>query len=213
MQEQVQKQKGILDQESEEAKEVKLEQAEEVEGRGEREEQKLEDLTRQELIEKPDEKSKEATSNYDKWLRASAELENYKKRVEKEKSEFFKYAQESLIKALLPIIDDLERAIEHAKDKENLKALVEGIGIVLKNFHDCLGKFGVTPIKAIGEKFDPNLHEAVMVNEDPEKSENTVVSELQRGYMLHGRVIRPAMVVVSKQATQIKPEVEEGIKD
>ncbi len=210
MQEQVQKQRGIVEQESEEPKEVKLEQSEELEGHGEREEQKLGDLTREELIEKLDERSKEAISNYDKWLRASAELENYKRRVEREKSEFFKYAQESLIKALLPIVDDLERAIEHAKDEESLKALVEGVEMVLKNFHDCLAKFRVTPIKAIGERFDPNLHEAVMVKEDSEKSKNTIVSELQRGYMLDDRVIRPAMVVVSEEVAQNKPEAEEG---
>lgn len=181
--------------------ESELEQPKEVELEGVKEEE----ITKEELIKRLDEKSEEAATNYDRWLRVSAELDNYKKRVEKEKAEFLKYAHESLIKELLPIVDNLERAIEHARARKASNALVEGIEMVLKSFNDCLGRFKVKPIKAIGAKFDPNLHEAVTVKENPEEEENTILSELQKGYMLKDRVIRPAMVVVSRQ-----PERAEG---
>lgn len=180
-----------------------LEQPKEVELEGVKEKE----ITKEELMKRLDEKSEEAATNYDRWLRVSAELENYKKRVEKERSEFLKYAHESLIKELFPIVDNLERAIEHARTKNASNALVEGIEMVLKSFNDCLGKFKVKPIKAIGAKFDPNLHEAVRVEENTEEEENTILSELQKGYMLNDRVIRPAIVVVSKQ-----PELAEEEK-
>lgn len=182
--------------------ESELEQPKEVELEGVKEEE----ITKEELMKRLDEKSEEAATNYDRWLRMSAELENYKKRVEKEKAEFLKYAHESLIKELLPIVDNLERAIEHARTKKASNALVEGIEMVLKSFNDCLGKFKVKPVKAIGAKFDPNLHEAVRVEENAEEEENTILSELQKGYILNDRVVRPAMVVVSKQPERAEEE-------
>lgn len=182
--------------------ESELEQPKEVELEGVKEEE----ITKEELMKRLDEKSEEAATNYDRWLRVSAELENYKKRVEKERAEFLKYAHESLIKELLPIVDNLERAIEHARTKKASNALVEGIEMVLKSFNDCLGRFKVKPVKAIGAKFDPNLHEAVRVEENAEEEENTILSELQKGYILNDRVVRPAMVVVSKQPERAEEE-------
>lgn len=182
--------------------ESELEQPKEVELEGIKEEE----ITKEELMKRLDEKSEEAATNYDRWLRISAELENYKKRVEKERSKFLKYAHESLIKELLPIVDNLERAIEHARTKKASNALVEGIEMVLKSFNDCLGRFKVKPVKAIGAKFDPNLHEAVRVEENAEEEENTILSELQKGYILNDRVVRPAMVVVSKQPERAEEE-------
>lgn len=199
----MQEEKTTVEPELEQPKEVELEQAKGIELEGVREKE----ITKEELMKRLDEKSEEAATNYDRWLRVSAELENYKKRVEKEKAEFLKYAHESLIKELLPIVDNLERAIEHARTEKASKALLEGIEMVLKSFNDCLGKFKVKPIKAIGAKFDPNLHEAVRVEENTEEEENTILSELQKGYMLNDRVIRPAIVVVSKQ-----PELAEEEK-
>ncbi|HIC90567.1 MAG TPA: nucleotide exchange factor GrpE [Syntrophaceae bacterium] len=197
----MQEEKVTSESELEQPKEVEPEQPKGVELEGTKEEE----ITKEELMKRLNEKSEEAAINYDRWLRVSAELENYKKRVEREKAEFLKYAHESLIKELLPIVDNLERAIDHARTKKASKAFVEGIEMVLKSFNDCLGKFKVKPIKAIGAKFDPNLHEAVTVEEKADEEENTILSELQKGYMLNDRVIRPAMVVVSR-----RPERAEG---
>lgn len=172
-----------------------------------------EDVSKEELIKKLNEKSEEAALNHDRWLRASAELENYKKRIDKEKAEYLKYANESLIKELLPIVDDLERAIEHARGKKTAsEALTEGVEMVLKNLTDCLAKLGLTSIKTVDERFDPNLHEAVIVKEHPEKEENTILSCLRKGYVLKGRVIRPAMVEVSRLPAQNK-EKDKNMKE
>ena len=158
--------------------------------------------------EKPDwearfkEKEKEAQENYDRYLRLSAELENYKKRAEKEKGETYKFANENILKDLLPVLDNLERALEHGRESGNLKALLDGIELTHKSFWTVLEKYGITRIEAMGEEFDPNHHEAVMVQEDAQKPAGQVISQLQIGYRLHNRLVRPAMVVVSK-----KPEL------
>jgi molecular chaperone GrpE len=148
------------------------------------------------------EKEKEAQENYDRYLRLSAELENYKKRAEKEKGETYKFANENILKDLLPVLDNLERALEHGRETGNLKALLDGIELTHKSFWTVLEKYGITRIEAMGEEFDPNHHEAVMVQEDAQKPAGQVISQLQIGYRLHNRLVRPAMVVVSK-----KPEL------
>lgn len=148
------------------------------------------------------EKEKEAKDNYDRFVRLSAEMENFKKRVEKEKSETYKFANENIIKELVPVLDNLERALEHGQETENAKALLLGVEMTQKTFWAVLEKYGVTRVDALGEEFDPNLHEAVMVQEDAERPSGVVISQLHRGYRLHNRLLRPAMVVVSK-----KPEI------
>jgi len=148
------------------------------------------------------EKEKEAQENYDRYLRLSAEMENYKKRVEKEKSETYKFANENILKDLLPVLDNLERALEHGRETGNLKALLDGIEVTHKSFWTVLEKYGITRIEAMGEAFAPNHHEAVMVQEDAQRPAGQVISQLQIGYRLHNRLVRPAMVVVSK-----KPEL------
>lgn len=148
------------------------------------------------------EKEKEAKDNYDRFVRLSAEMENFKKRVEKEKSETYKFANENIIKELVPVLDNLERALEHGQETENAKALLLGVEMTQKTFWAVLEKYGVTRVEALGEEFDPNLHEAVMVQEDAERPPGVVISQLHRGYRLHNRLLRPAMVVVSK-----KPEI------
>ncbi len=145
-----------------------------------------------------EEKSKEAAENYDRWLRAVAELENYRKQVEKERGMYLKFANESLIKELLPVLDNLERAINHVKSSSNLDKLLEGVELTLKLFQDSLKKFGVKPIETIGKKFDPRFHEAVHVKENSQQEEDTIVEEYQKGYLLHDRLLRPALVVVAK---------------
>ena len=142
-------------------------------------------------------KTKLADDNYDRFLRAQAELENYKKRVEKEKNGLVKYGNEELIRALLPVIDNLERALDHPVG-ENPDGIIEGIKITINQFHQVLEKFGVTRIAAEGEPFDPSKHEAMMQVESSEHEPNTVVSELQKGYFLNDRLLRPAMVSVAQ---------------
>lgn len=145
-----------------------------------------------------EEKAKLAEENYDRFLRAQAELENYKKRVEREKSTLVKYGNEEFIKAILPIIDNLERALDHTPG-ENPDGLMEGIKITLNQLLQVLEKFGVTPIASVGEPFDPSKHEAMMQVESTDHEPNTVVSELQKGYFLNDRLIRPAMVSVARR--------------
>jgi molecular chaperone GrpE len=148
------------------------------------------------------EKEKEARENYDRYLRLSAELENYKKRMEKEKSDIYKFANENIMKDLLPVLDNLERALEHGREAENTKGLLEGVELTLKSFWSVLEKNGLSRIEALGETFDPNHHEAVMVQEDGQRPDGEVISQMQLGYRLHNRLIRPAMVVVSKKPEQ-----------
>jgi molecular chaperone GrpE len=134
-------------------------------------------------------------------LRAQAELENAKKRLEREKRDIIKFANETLIKGLLPIVDNLERALDHTEPDQAAAAasLTKGVQLILGSLRSLLEKNGVNPVTAVGEKFDPNFHEAVMQEENPEVDEGTVTREVQRGYLLRDRLIRPAMVVVSRR--------------
>jgi molecular chaperone GrpE len=144
------------------------------------------------------EKTKEAQENYDRFLRLAAELENIKKRQEREISELRQFANENLLKELLPVLDNLERAQEHGRQSEAPEALMEGLDLVNQDFLKVLGRFGVTPINSVGERFDPAYHHAVMEEEAPEVEDQTVLKELQKGYFLQNRLLRPAMVVVSR---------------
>lgn len=137
----------------------------------------------------------EAETARDRMLRTVADYENYKKRLEKEKREFVKYANEKFIKDLLPSLDDLERAIDSSNEGD-LESFREGVKIIYKQLNNILKKHNVTPIEATGVKFDPNLHEALM-HIPSEEPKNTIVQEYQKGYKLHERVIRPSKVVVS----------------
>jgi molecular chaperone GrpE len=144
-------------------------------------------------------RGKEAQENYDRFLRLSAEFENFKKRMEKEKNDAYKFATENLIKELLPVLDNLERALNQEESKTDFQGLLAGVELTLKGFQAALEKFGVVPVDAAGKEFDPNLHEAVMVQEDARQPGGTVLNQLQKGYLFHSRLIRPAMVVVSKR--------------
>ncbi len=158
----------------------------------------LEKLTKAELIEKLKAAEESAKKYLDMYVRAQAEMENLKKRLRKEKEDFLKFANESLIKELLPVVDNLENALRHAQDENSVEALREGIELTLKGMKDALSKAGVEEIKALGERFDPNYHHAVSQEETDKVDPGTVVQELQKGYLLHQRLLRPAMVVVSK---------------
>lgn len=158
----------------------------------------FQEAEREEILRQLEDKTQEAQDNYDRYLRLAAELDNLKKRQEKERTELAQFANESLIKELLPVVDNLERALEHGREQDAPPALMEGVEIVLKGFLQALAKFGVTPITALGEKFDPTYHNAVMQQEDQEAEDQTIVQELQKGYLMRHRLLRPAMVVVAR---------------
>jgi molecular chaperone GrpE len=139
----------------------------------------------------------EAKESYDRYLRSVAELDNFKKRMTKETEEYRKYANEELIKALLPSVDNLERALAHGEGNSDPAALLEGVRMVHKQLMDTLEKFGVERIASLGKPFDPNFHQALMQVKTNESPPNTVVTEVTKGYILNGRLIRPAMVGVS----------------
>ena len=133
----------------------------------------------------------------DRALRLHADLDNFKKRSMRDKSEALRFANEGLIKALLPVIDNLQRAVDHANSAREVDALVQGVELVLRSFLDVLERHGVKTVDAHGRAFDPSRHEAIGHVESSEPA-NTVVAEHQRGYTLHDRLLRPAMVTVGK---------------
>lgn len=150
-------------------------------------------------------KAKEAAEGHDKWLRLGAEFENYKKRMQKEKSDVTKFGNESLLKAVLPILDNLERIIDHGKKTNQIGSLLQGVEIPLRQLLNILERFGVKPVAAMGEAFDPEKHEAVAQAESDQEPDR-VISELEKGYLFHERLLRPAKVVVSKARPEKKTE-------
>jgi len=151
------------------------------------------------LAEKLKSKEQEAQDNYDRLLRVSAEFENYKKRASRDMEEFRKYSNQALIKEMLSVVDNLELAMNSTNGHKTIdKSLLDGLEMTYKEILKVFEKFNVTPISAKGQAFDPTYHEAVMQEETDEVAENTVTNELQRGYLIHDRLLRPAMVVVAK---------------
>ena len=148
-----------------------------------------------------EEKTREANDHFDKWLRLRAEFENYKKRMQKEKADAMKFGNESLLKALLPILDNLSRAVDHGKENSEIGPLVEGVEMIRKDLLNTLERFGVKPIASAGEIFDPEKHEAI-AQEETEGEPNRVVTEVQAGYSYHDRLLRPAKVVVSREKAE-----------
>lgn len=146
---------------------------------------------------------KEAGENYDRFLRISAEFENYKKRKDREATDFRKYANETLVKELLPVVDNLERAVETSADHEDaVNCILEGVDMTLKEILKVLEKFAVKAVDAVGNPFDPTFHQAVMQETSEDHPDNTVIKELQKGYTIHERLLRPSMVVVAKTASE-----------
>ena len=145
-------------------------------------------------------KEKEARENWDRFLRERADMENYRRRVGREKEELLNYGNKSLLEEILPIIDNLERALAHASD-ESQGGVVEGIRITHAMLLSALKKFSVTPIESVGAPFDSAFHQAMVQVPTDQCEPNTVVEEYQKGYMLKERLLRPSMVSV---ATQIK---------
>ena len=147
-------------------------------------------------------KEQEAKETYDRLLRVSADFENYKKRSSREMEEFRKYANQSLLKEMLSVVDNLELAINSSKDGNKTdQTLIEGLNLTLNEILRVFEKFNVKPIEAQGKSFDPAFHEAVMREETDDYPVNSVISEFQKGYLIHDRLLRPAMVVVAAPKT------------
>ncbi len=149
----------------------------------------------------------ETTARYDDLLlRERAELDNFKRRMQRDKIEAVRFAAEPLLRDVLPVVDNLERAVEHARDAEEGSALVEGVEMVLRALSDVLEKHGVTRVAACGAPFDPGVHQAVAHVEDGAAEPNTVLDEHQSGYRFHERLLRPAMVSVAKAPAEPRPD-------
>ena len=159
---------------------------------------KAEEMTKQELLKKLTDTREEAEKNYDLYMRTYAEMENIKKRGIKEREELAKYANESIIKEILPVIDNLDKAISHAQNDENSSALVEGLELTRDGLMKALEKAGLKEVEALGKPFDPNFHESVSQQIDDTVAPGHVIMELQKGYLLNGRLMRPSMVVISQ---------------
>ena len=151
-----------------------------------------------------------------KYLRLYAEFDNYKKRVSKDKEELIKYGNESLLYEILPFIDHLEMALKHASNEVS-SGLVQGVEITLRDLRKTLEKFGLTAIEAEGKPFDPVVHHAMSQVERNDTEDNTVVEEFRRGYMLRDKVLRPALVAVSKKTVksgeQEETEINKNIEE
>jgi molecular chaperone GrpE len=159
----------------------------------------------EEFKKKLEEKEKEFKEHHDRLLRLAADFENYKKRAAREKEDWTKFANEDLIRAILPFIDNLERAVNHAQKVKDTGVLIEGVRLTIQQLLQALSKFGLSSFESVGKPFDPTKHEAMLVVETSQHEPNQVVEEFQKGYLLNDRLLRPATVSVSK------PEEKEAL--
>ncbi len=150
------------------------------------------------LAEELEAAQEEARNKQELYLRSLAEMDNLRKRTQREKEDIAKYGNENILREVLPVIDNLERAIEHASSQEDGAGLLEGVEMTLSQFSAVMQKFGVEPLSSLGTLFDPAHHQAVGQLETDEFPANHVANELQKGYLLNSRLLRPAMVMVAK---------------
>jgi len=143
----------------------------------------------------------ELADQKNKYLRALADFDNYKKRVALEQDQFVKFANEGIILEVLPALDNFKRSLLTAEKVKAHEDLIKGIALVVRQMQDSLKKFGVEEIEAVGQPYNANLHEAILSKED-DGPENMILEEVQKGYTLNGRVIRPSMVIVSKKGVK-----------
>jgi molecular chaperone GrpE len=144
-----------------------------------------------------EEARKEAAENRDRWIRAVADLENFRKRSTQERSNLLKYKNEEILRDLVAVMDNMDRALKYCDPTGKPDPLAEGICMVSGMFKDILGRYGVQEIKALGEPFDPHMHEAVARVPAGDNQSNTVVEEVEKGYMYQDRLLRPSKVVVA----------------
>jgi len=168
----------------------------------------LADMSKAELFKDAENAREEAAKFRDAALRAEAEMQNVRRRASKDVEHAHKFGAEKLIQNLLPVVDSLEKALESSELVKDLdqdhsaKAVLDGVGLCHKMFLDTLGKENVAVVDPHGEPFDPNLHQAMSMVENPDMEPNSVVAVIQKGYQLNGRLVRPAMVMVSKGVSQ-----------
>lgn len=179
---------------------IEVEEQEQTNVKAEEEKEQLKDNS--ENLEK------EISELKDKYLRLYAEFENYKRLVAKDKEELIKYANEELIKELLTVIDHLELALQHTPNSDNSSALAEGVQMTLKELKNTLEKFDLVSIESLDKPFDPFVHHAISQVETDEEEENTVITEFRKGYKLKDRVLRAALVAVSKKPSRKTKEEE-----
>lgn len=166
-----------------------------------------------EILNRIEELEKEKFELKDALLRRSAEFENYKKRVEADQINLFKYAGEAVIMSILPVYDDLQRSLTHAEDEKNNKSFLEGLRLVFDKFSKILEEAGVVKIEAKGKPFDFNYHAALMQREADDVPPHTVLEEIESGYMYKDKVIRHAKVIVSQQSAKAsESEKENAVK-
>ena len=145
----------------------------------------------------------EASKNWDLYLRERADLENARKRHQRDREEAVRFANDRLLREMIPVLDNLERAVGHAEQGvDDNQGLLEGVNMTINQFRKALEDFGVRPIKALGEAFDPNLHQAIGQTESADQAPNTVLSEFQKGYLLNDRLLRPSLVMVAKAPSE-----------
>ena len=135
---------------------------------------------------------------HEQFLRTLAEMDNLRKRTNREKDEIAKFANENILRDILPVVDNLERAVEHSEKTDNSDGLLEGVRMTLSQFAQVLKRFGVESIEAVGKPFDPAYHQAMGQLESAEHPVNTVMVEMQKGYQLNERLLRPAFVMLAK---------------
>ena len=145
-------------------------------------------------------KEEELKALNDKYLRLAAEFDNYKRLAQRDQRDQIRFGNEQLLRELLPVVDNLERAIKAAKGATSSEGLIQGVDLTLKQLQGVLGKFGVQSIPTMGQPFDPSGHQAVATVPSSQVPDQHVVEEFQRGYRLHDRILRPAMVTVSSGA-------------
>ena len=170
----------------------------------------VQELTLEQALERLEDAEEAAGKAKGDLLRVQAEMQNLRRRTEQDIEKAHKYGQEKFSIELLSVMDNLERALDAASQQEDeaVKAIYEGVDLTLKSFTDCFSKFDIESVDPLGEPFDPQLHQAMSMQEAPDAEPNTVISVMQKGYTLHGRVIRPAMVMVAKGPT---PKIDEEV--
>jgi len=180
-------------------KKIKKEEIKETPGIEEKKEHEQKPAGEDDLMARLQEKEKEAAENYDKYIRAVADLENYKKRAARDKADFIKYGNENIIKDILPLVDNLDRALQHAENSGDFESFKKGLKLLQDQLLCTLEKHGVQKIECTEKEFDPNVHEAMFQIDSDAHGENKIVEELERGYILNGRLLRPAKVSVCKR--------------
>ncbi len=167
----------------------------------------------QQLHQQVEELIKEKDEIFEKLQRVAADYENFQKRTPKQIADTIAYEKEKIIKTLLPALDNFEHTLQNAHSAENLDVIIKGVRIIYDQMLDILKAHGVEQIKALGQKFDPTLHEAIMQKTEVDQQDNTVLEEFQKGYKLNGRVIRPSKVIVNKLQSEQERQKEKPDQD